>query len=119
MPDGMFPIDYDPMLSKLIVWAGNREQAIERMLRALGEYHIGGIRSNIPLFRAILNDPAFRAGDLHTGYLDELLKSPLEPETNGLESIAALVAARQKPPATAPPAARSEWLSAGRAELLR
>jgi acetyl-CoA carboxylase biotin carboxylase subunit len=113
------PLDYDPMLSKLIVWADTREHAIERMLRALGEYHIGGIRSNIPLFRAILNDPAFRAGDLHTGYLDQLLKAPLATGSGGLEDIAALVAARLKP---APPAAvngRSEWLAAGRAELMR
>ncbi len=64
------PIEYDPMLSKLIVWSDTREHAIERMLRALNEYHVGGIKSNIGLFRAILNDPAFRAGDLHTGYLD-------------------------------------------------
>ena len=116
------PLDYDPMLSKLIVWADTREHAIERMLRALGEYHIGGIRSNIPLFRAILNDPAFRAGDLHTGYLDQLLKAPLATGSGGLEDIAALVAARLKPAPPAPSAAvngRSEWLAAGRAELMR
>src|SRR6202020_2229087 len=53
------PIEYDPMLSKLIVWSDTRERAIERMLRALSEYHGGGIKSNIELFRAILNDPAF------------------------------------------------------------
>jgi len=114
------PLEYDPMLSKLIVWADTREHAIHRMLRALGEYHIGGIRSNISLFRAILNDPAFRAGDLHTGYLDQLLKTPLQPDSGDLAHIAALIAARQKPPAPAAAVSgRSEWLSAGRAELLR
>ena len=41
----------------------------------LSEYHVGGIKTNIPLFQVILRDPAFRRGDLHTGYLDELLKS--------------------------------------------
>jgi acetyl-CoA carboxylase biotin carboxylase subunit len=89
------------------------------MLRALGEYHIGGIRSNISLFRAILNDSAFRAGDLHTGYLDQLLKTPLPPDSSDLAHIAALVAARQRPPAPAASSGRSEWLSAGRAEQLR
>ena len=113
------PLEYDPMLSKLIVWADTREHAIERMLRALGEYHIGGIRSNISLFRTILNDPAFRAGDLHTGYLDQLLKAPLPQDSGDLADIAALIAARQKPPAPAASSSRSEWLSAGRAELLR
>ena len=49
-PGWNVPLDYDPMLAKLIVWAERREHAIERMLRALGEYHIGGIRTNIPLF---------------------------------------------------------------------
>ena len=75
-PGWNVPLDYDPMLAKLIVWADTREHAIERMLRALGEYYVGGIRTNIPLFSVILHDPAFRAGDLHTGYLDALLKRP-------------------------------------------
>src|ERR1700677_3053430 len=96
-PGWTVPIEYDPMLSKLIVWSGSREHAIERMLRALGEYHVGGIKSNIPLFRAILDDPAFRAGDLHTGYLDQLLKTDLNlnpPPSAELMRIAALVAAK-------------------------
>ena len=72
-PGWTVPLDYDPMLSKLIVWADTREHAIERMLRALGEYHVGGIRTNIPLFEIILRDPAFRSGQLHTGYLLSLI----------------------------------------------
>jgi acetyl-CoA carboxylase biotin carboxylase subunit len=116
------PVEYDPMLAKVAVWAETRERAIERMLRALGEYHVGGIRSNIPLFRAILNDPAFRAGELHTGYLDQVLKSGIEmnpaPGPN-LGEIAHAVAAHEKTPAREPVrTARSEWVAAGRAELL-
>src|SRR5690349_12206655 len=53
------PIDYDPMLSKLAVWAATRDEAIARMLRALGEYDVGGIRTNIGFFRRILDDEAF------------------------------------------------------------
>jgi acetyl-CoA carboxylase, biotin carboxylase subunit len=67
------PLDYDPMLSKLIAYAPTRQQAIARMRRALDEYFIGGIRSNLGLFRRILNDDAFLAGKLHTGLLDRLL----------------------------------------------
>ncbi len=48
------PLDYDPMLSKLVAYAPTREAAIARMQRALDEYVIGGIRTNISLFRRIL-----------------------------------------------------------------
>jgi len=123
------PLDYDPMLAKLIVWAATREQAIERMIRALGEYHVGGIKTNIPLFRLILNDPAFRAGDLHTGYLDDLLKSvdwDMAPPPPALARIAARIAseraaARQdEGQADGTTTARSSpWLASGREELLR
>ena len=122
-PGWTVPIEYDPMLAKLIVWSDTREHAIGKMLRALGEYHVGGIKSNIPLFQSILNDAAFRAGDLHTGYLDQLLKTLDWTRTPSpeLAAIAALVAAKQKRSAAAPPAAGepSRWLAAGRDRLLR
>jgi acetyl-CoA carboxylase biotin carboxylase subunit len=123
------PLDYDPMLAKLIVWADTREHSIERALRALGEYHVGGIQSNIPLFRAILNDPQFRAGDLHTGYLDQLLRSGIHfnpPASAELAAVAALVASRvasQPSKASESPAPvtnePSRWVTTGRADLLR
>jgi acetyl-CoA carboxylase biotin carboxylase subunit len=68
-------MDYDPMLSKLIAYAPTRDLAIARMLRALDEYVIGGIRTNLDLFRQILRDPEFRAARIDTGYLDRLLAS--------------------------------------------
>jgi acetyl-CoA carboxylase, biotin carboxylase subunit len=124
-PGWNVPLDYDPMLAKLIVWADTRGHAIERMLRALSEYHIGGIRTNIPLFDAILRDPAFRAGNLHTGYLDALLKRPGlldQPPAPELAAIAAAaVAAHAKPSAaqTVPLKTESRWLSDGREDMLR
>jgi acetyl-CoA carboxylase, biotin carboxylase subunit len=124
-PGWNVPLDYDPMLSKLIVWADTRQHAIERMLRALGEYHIGGIRSNIPLFEAILRDPAFRNGDLHTGYLDALLKDPrlLDPApAPQLAKIAATVVAahtKTAPVRQTADSASSAWLRDGREDLLR
>jgi acetyl-CoA carboxylase, biotin carboxylase subunit len=118
------PLDYDPMLSKLIVWSDTRARAIERMLRALSEYHVGGIKSNIPLFRAILNDPSFRAGDLDTAYLDRLLETNLDlnPEPSlDLMQIGALVASRQRSGAEIEPVPEplSRWLTEGRGSLLR
>jgi acetyl-CoA carboxylase biotin carboxylase subunit len=126
-PGWNVPLDYDPMLAKLIVWAGTRDQAIERMLRALGEYQVGGIRTNLPLFRLILNDPAFRRGDLHTGYLEELLKTPIDwnpPGPPELAAIAAQIAAwkmkEQTTAQAAPDAAKgSSWATSGREDLLR
>ena len=52
------------------------EQAIHRLLRALYEYFVGGIKTNVSLFRRILKDPDFRAGNLDTGFLDRLLTKP-------------------------------------------
>ncbi len=66
------PLEYDPMLSKLVAYAETREAAIDRMLRALDEYVIGGIRTNIGLFRRILQDADFRAARIDTGYLERL-----------------------------------------------
>ena len=124
-PGWNVPLDYDPMLAKLIVWADTREHAIERMLRALGEYHVGGIRTNIPLFDVILRDPDFRAGKLYTGYLDALLKRPrlfdLAPAPE-LAAIAATAVAFHTKAAAAPTAAmknESRWLSGGREDQLR
>ena len=67
------PIDYDPLLAKLIGYGTDRDQAISRLTRALGEYFVGGIKTNISLFRRILNDSDFHAAKLDTGFLDRML----------------------------------------------
>jgi len=72
------PIDYDPLLAKLTGYGTDREQAIARLVRALNEYFVGGIKTNISLFRRILNDAEFHAGKLDTGFLDRLLARPRE-----------------------------------------
>ena len=124
-PGWTVPLDYDPMLAKLIVWSDNREHAVDRMLRALGEYHVGGIKTNIPLFQRILNDPAFRAGELHTGYLDQLLKTQLDsvtPVSAELAEVAALVAEKYSwsgAEETEVPRQYSRWAAAGREEIRR
>ncbi|MCA9521343.1 MAG: ATP-grasp domain-containing protein, partial [Myxococcales bacterium] len=61
---------YDPMVAKLCVWGATREQAIARMQRALSEYRVGGITTNIPFLQALLAHPEFRAGNYDTTFID-------------------------------------------------
>jgi acetyl-CoA carboxylase biotin carboxylase subunit len=89
------PLDYDPMLSKLIVYAPDRPAAIARMRRVLDEYFVGGIKTNLPLFRRILEHPDFVNARIDTGFLDRLLATGAPPanNTNELAEIAAVSAA--------------------------
>jgi len=89
------PLEYDPMLSKLIAYAADRPAAIARMRRALDEYFVGGIKTNLPLFRRILDNREFGAGRIDTGFLDRLLASKAEAggSANGLAEVAAVSAA--------------------------
>jgi len=94
------PLDYDPMLAKLIAYAPSREQAVHRLRRALNEYFIGGIASNLGLFQEILNDDNFLAARIDTGYLDRLIanRKAVESSMNGNgEKIAAIAAALMQP----------------------
>src|SRR5438309_1583578 len=68
------PIDYDPLLAKLIGYGTDRKQTMGRLIRALNEYFVGGIKTNLSLFRHILSDPDFRAAKMGTGFLDRVLK---------------------------------------------
>ena len=77
------PMNYDPLLAKLIGYGTDREQAIGRLTRALNEYFVGGIKTNISLFRRILRDRDFRAARLDTGFLDRMLKQKEEARTDG------------------------------------
>jgi acetyl-CoA carboxylase biotin carboxylase subunit len=119
------PLEYDPLLAKLAVWAGTRDEAIARMIRALGEYDVAGIRTNIGFFRQIFDDPEFRAGHLHTGFIGELLARQRPPgPVQDLEAAAALAAAldhlaREPQASSAPTNGANPWLSSGRLDLLR
>lgn len=86
------PVDYDPLLAKLIGYGTDRRQAISRLTRALHEYFVGGIKTNISLFRRILTDADFQAGKVDTGYLDRLLKSKAS-EVMGEDAEVAAIAA--------------------------
>ena len=86
------PMEYDPLLAKLVVYGENREQAIRRLQRALTEYFVGGIKTNVSLFLRILKDPDFRAARLDTGYLDRLLAKPYAEDHERHPLMAAIAA---------------------------
>jgi len=85
------PLDYDPLLSKLITWGKTREEAILRMMRALSEYQVYGIKTTIPFFQRILLHPRFLAGAYNTHFIAELEKEP--DREDPVEEMAALIAA--------------------------
>ncbi len=88
------PMEYDPMISKLVVYGENREQVLTRMLRALEEYHLLGIRTNIAYLRKILMHPEFISGDYDTHFIPKHQDALLETENgNCNEEAIALVTA--------------------------
>jgi len=115
------PLEYDPILAKLVVWGADREEAIQRMRRALGEYRVGGVTTNLSLHLRVLDDPRFLSGRYDTG----LLASGLEPAARDDNAklaavVAAAIAAAQKRDAIAPASASgSAWLAAGRRAAMR
>lgn len=86
------PSDYDPLLAKLTAYGESREQVVSRLLRALDETFVGGIQTNIELFRRILNDASFRDGQIDTGFLDRLMASSPVGTNHEHSAIAALAA---------------------------
>ena len=68
------PPYYDSMVGKLICWGKDREEARHRMLRALNEYVITGIKTTIPFHREILNDDVFISGNFNTSFLEKSFK---------------------------------------------
>jgi acetyl/propionyl-CoA carboxylase alpha subunit len=91
------PLEYDPMLAKLVVWAPDRAAAVDRLRRALQEYQIRGIATTLTLFRALVEMDAFSEAAYHTAFLDELLESRRLEELHGAQDPeaeeAAMVAA--------------------------
>jgi acetyl-CoA carboxylase biotin carboxylase subunit len=90
------PYFYDPILSKLIVWENTRLGAIRRMIAALSEYVILGVKTQIPFLQAIMAHPEFQAGNTHTHFISEYFGDwrPVKNEQN--LKIALLGAALKK-----------------------
>ena len=87
------PIHYDPMVSKLIAWGSNRNEAIARLARALSEYHVLGIKTTIPFFQRVLRDEEFISGEIDTGYIARFLERSAQlPQADGGELSEAMIA---------------------------
>jgi acetyl-CoA carboxylase, biotin carboxylase subunit len=122
---------YDPLLSKLVAWAPTREQAIARLIRALGDYVVHGITTNVAWLAAALDHPAFRSGDYDTGFCARYARDLLPAPDRALEEVALIAAAveahrRQREQAeafaaraAAAPAPGSAWARLGRGWALR
>jgi acetyl-CoA carboxylase, biotin carboxylase subunit len=126
------PNDYDPLLSKLIAWGNSREETIARLRRALEEYSATGIKTNAGLFSRILAEPEFLRGEIHTKWLDELLRRPrsaappADEKENAASDAAAVTAAlwqatRCDSPSNTPSSSGetpSRWKQEGRRQQL-
>jgi acetyl-CoA carboxylase biotin carboxylase subunit len=129
------PLDYDPLLAKLIAWGPSRERAIERLDRALAEYGVGGIRTNSVFFRRILADPDFHGGQISTDFLERKQLSDgrgsdeqysarrslgIGMASLEVEAAAAIaIALESSPHIPLAEKAASRWLAAGNQSLLR
>jgi acetyl-CoA carboxylase biotin carboxylase subunit len=118
------PIDYDPMLGKLVVHGEDRPAAIARLARALSEYEIGGVETTLPLFRALAADGEFRDGAFDVQWLDRRLAGGLlaadAPCASELWLAAAGLAEEGDPrPGSPASAAESLWRATARREVLR
>ena len=132
LDDGVYegwtvPNDYDPLLSKLIAWGNSREETIARLRRSLEEYTVTGIKTNAGLFRRILADPDFLRGEIHTMWLDELLRraNPAAAQQGSSAEDAAVIAAAvwhatqvAAGPAAPAGAESSRWKLEGRRQQL-
>jgi len=118
------PIEYDPLLAKLSVWAESRSAAIDRMRRAVSEYCVLGITTNLRLFAGIFADPMFLSGDLHTAFLDAFMRQGRIAASDPVEFVAGLIAAASSESsrpaaAVAVNGASGRWRACGRQELIR
>ena len=122
------PVHYDPLVAKLVAHRATRDEAIRRLRRALDEYRLDGLTTNIPFLRRLVEHPAFVAGELHTGFIDEHGDELFRGGDPPLDRIALLAAAihayrgqgeaarRLDPSADRPE--RSAWVRVGRARAM-
>jgi acetyl-CoA carboxylase biotin carboxylase subunit len=123
------PLEYDPLLAKLIGYGDTREQAIARLRRALQEYFVGGVKTNLALFERILSNPEFSAGEADTGLLARMaspqtVASDLDENERAVAAIAAgifqMIESRVGNVSTAgAPSQTSAWKTVSRMEGLQ
>jgi acetyl-CoA carboxylase biotin carboxylase subunit len=122
------PIYYDPMIAKLIVWGENRVECILRMRRALREYQVRGIKTNISFHQWIVRHPRFMSGDFSTAFIDEeydsMSKKELYPHKDIALASAAIAALHREQETTLGLLAKgaaepSKWREQGKTRALR
>lgn len=88
------PVYYDPLISKVIIWAPTREEAVKRMKRALYEYKITGVKTNISFVQRIMEEKSFIKGDYNTHFIDENIDFLLDQSyfSGDIEDIAMIIA---------------------------
>lgn len=118
------PMEYDSLLAKLIGFGETREQAVGRLRRALSEYLIAGVKTNLKLFEEIFSDAEFLAGRTDTGYL-ERLAARRRSQGSSHEDVAAIAAgifaalgAGNHGANAGFPLSRSNWRQTARTESL-
>jgi 3-methylcrotonyl-CoA carboxylase alpha subunit len=108
---------YDPMLAKVIAWGETREHARRRLLQALQQIAVLGVRTNLPFLIEVLAHPDFQEGKLHTRFLQEhpeLMQSAVEPPAEVLLALAILTSrATPRPSAILQPALPNIWEQLG------
>ena len=120
-------IHYDPMIAKLAVWGRTRDEAIERLRRALDEYQVVGITTTLPFFREVARDEEFVAGKLDTGLIARFNErrvevGPSQEEIDLAAIAAALHYARHEQPVFVHGGVQvsdGRWKMAGRTAGLR
>lgn len=124
-PGWMIPLEYDSLLAKLVTWAPDRNTTIDRLHRALNEYEITGVKTNVAFCRELLEDAQFRAGNLSTDFIPNFLarRTPVPGASPQLElAIAVAVTADFQNGRKATPSAQSlttsRWLTEGRGRLV-
>jgi acetyl-CoA carboxylase biotin carboxylase subunit len=123
------PVFYDSLIAKLVVWGDDRQAAIARLRRVLDEYRVVGVKTTLPFFRWLVDEPAFADAAFSTTYLDGVLAARqgqpfCEPAGNDLEdaAIAAGIAAWFRAHGSTSGASREErgaWRRAARMDGLR
>ncbi len=90
------PIYYDPMLSKLITYGNNRDEAIQMMLQAIEDYHIEGVQTTLPFGKFVFEHEAFRTGNFDTHFVKNYYSPEvLKAKTNEEAKIAAIIALKK------------------------
>jgi acetyl/propionyl-CoA carboxylase alpha subunit len=86
------PIYYDPMIAKLVVWGSNRNEAIERMKRAIDEYQITGVRNTLNFGKFVMEHQAFVSGNFDTHFVSKYFQDVSEEDNEEAAFVAAVVA---------------------------